>query len=94
MKILSNGDGLYPNWQARQLLGQPSHICYFFDPETRKAAIKPADADDSNSYPLRGKGNISARRFVGHYSIQPGRLCPAWSEDGMLVFDVGEAAET
>lgn len=88
---------LLVNRTATEALGETEHVFLHFDRKRRAVGIGKAPAGDPRSYRATRRGNskqvaISPTRFVRHYEIPKGNY-PAAMEDGLLVFEVGEAKE-
>lgn len=77
-----------------EAMGKPEQVELLFDPETRRAALKPVEEKTENSYELKHRGKAGAQvqmsGFCSYNNIprKPSRVFDATLEDGMLVFDV------
>ena len=85
---------------AFSLLGQPTHVVYLFDQDSRTVGIRVSPPDVPNAYKTRQIGysttyHLSAvalcKKHGIDYKAGPFRFCPKPElQDGMLVFELGE----
>lgn len=90
-----NGDMLYVSKKAHVKVGEPEYVNLLFDPSTRRAALEPTTSANGKGYRVAksgkpGGGAVGARLFIRHYQIAPGRYDAEITDDGLLVFSVGE----
>lgn len=93
-------------WQAFEMLGKPTFVEYFYDPERRVIAIAPA-VDEANAYQVRmprgdrgasaSRGAVSLRgeTFLKYYDLDFStvwRRTP-WMEGNYLCFSIDDSDE-